>query len=143
MLATASCHNASAVQSDLGKGRHERKFWCALIRMKQSLFMSGFHVRIHFSCRDFVSGFTFHVGISCQDSLFMSGFRVGISLRVGISFFVSGFHSSCRDLEHQYLPFSASIASRRCKLVLVRMRRSVPSFLFFFAKYKKLDPLDP
>ena len=44
--------------------------------------MSGFHL----SGRDFVSGF-----------------------RVGISFFVSGFHSSCRDLEHQYLSFSASI----------------------------------
>ena len=48
MLATASCHNAHvhAVQSDLGKGRRERKFWCALIRMKQSLFMSGFRVGI-------------------------------------------------------------------------------------------------
>ena len=82
----ASCHNASAVQSGLGKGRC---FWCALIRMKQSLF----HVGI--SCRDF----TFHVGISCRDFTF----------RVGIPFFVSGFHSSCWDLEHQYLPFSASI----------------------------------
>ena len=67
MIATASCHNASAVQSDLGKGRHERKFWCALIRIK---LMSGFRVGI---------------------SLFMSGFRVGISL------FMLGFHFSCRD----------------------------------------------
>ena len=101
MLATASCHNAHAGQSDLGKGRRKRKFWCALIRMKQSLFMSGFCVGIslfmsgfrvgislfmsgfHFSCRDFVSGFHF----SCRDFIF----------RVGISLFVSGFHSSCRD----------------------------------------------
>ena len=93
MIATASCHNAG--QSDLGKGRRERKFWCALIRMKQSLFVSGFHFHVGISCRDF----TFHVGISCRDFTF----------RVGISFFVSGFHSSRRDLEHQYLPFSASI----------------------------------
>ena len=113
MIATASCHNAG--QSDLGKGRRERKFWCALIRMKQSLFMSGFrgfHFHVGISCRDF----TFRVGISCRDFTFMSGFRVGIScrdftFRVGISFFVSGFHSSRRDLEHQYLPFSASIGS--------------------------------
>ena len=78
------------VQSDLGKGRRERKFWCALIRMKQSLSCRDFVSGFHFSCRDF----TFCVGISCRDFTF----------RVGNSLFVSGFHSLCRDL-----PFLASI----------------------------------
>ena len=78
----------------------------------------GISLLFHFSCRDF----TFHVGILCRDftfcvgiSFFVSGFHSScrdFTLRVGISLFVSGFHTSCRDSEHQYLPFSASIDSR-------------------------------